>query len=372
MHVDRATRSLIGLGSASSSRVLNLAAISVAEMDKPAYHAAPFFLSPVLNESIILKHRLRNDEIDFFKKMRSVATKIIIPFEKTDLRVGGQSFFVGQRGFDGLLAGVGNYGSNDALHRDADVLRLIDELPSLDPFLLREHLRSNGITPAECYFAISDADQERMFQYAANEVRRLMVLAVGGADGAQIVPTNRMVSALLSSEVNDRLDPLRATLNLDPSEFNEGIFSWRGFLYYKWSLEEFWPSLITVLKELKAIKPAGKTTSEETVQIEDAKRAIIHGVKKHNEDVRRIIGVYDKAYANLIDKRDPKMFRAFLLDAPSLFLDMGEKLGAMSHVTSFWQYRFPPHARRTVQADELLTILWDFSQSFGAEMSVAA
>jgi hypothetical protein len=370
--VDRATRSLIGLGSASSSRVLNLAAISASEGEKPAYRTAPFFLSPVINESIILKHRLRGDETDVFKGRRSVATKIIIPFEKSDLRVGGRSFFVGQRGFEGLLASVGNYTSNEALHRDAEVLRLVDELPSLDPFLLREHLRANGVTAAECYFAISDADQERMFHYAANEVRRLMVLAVGGGDGAQIVPTNRMVSALLSNEVNDRLDPLRATLNLDPSEFNEGIFSWRGFLYYKWSLEEFWPSLIAVLKELKTIKPTGKATPDEAVQIEDAKRTIIHGVKRHNENVRRIIAVYDKAYASLIEKRDPKMFREFLLDAPRLFLDMGEKLGAMSHVTSFWQYRFPSRARKTVHAEELLTILLDFSQSFGAEMSAAA
>ena len=369
--VDRATRSLIGLGNASSSRVLNLSAIAMAGGTHPEYRAVPFFASPVINESIILKHRLRANETDFFKRPRSVATKIIIPFEKSDLRVGGRSFFVDQRGHEQLVRDIGNYGNDDALRRDLEVLRLIDLLPSLDPFLLREHLRTNGFEPSACYFAISNADQERMFQYAANEVRRLMVLAVGAQGGAGHAPTNRMVSALLSSEVSDRLEPLRITLGLDPSEFSEGVFSWRGFLYYKWSLEEFWPNLIAALRDLKTFRPAGKATAQESLQIEGAKRAIIQGVKAHNDDVRRIIGVYDSAYSHLIERQNPQMFRTFLLDAPKLFLEMGEKLGVMSHVTSFWQYRFPAHSK-VIAAEDLLGILLDFAQSFGVELSAAA
>lgn len=370
--IDRATRSLSGLGNASSTRVLNLSAFAVAEKDNPEYRKAPFFASQVINESIVLKHRLRTDELDFFKRPRTVATKIIIPFEKTDLRVGGRSFFVEQRGYESLLKEVGNYSSEDAIRRDLEVLRLIDMLPSLDPFLLREHLRANGFEPASCYFAISNADQERMFRYAANEVRRLMVLAVGTQGGVGHAPTNRMVSALLSNEVNDRLEPLRLTLNLDPSEFSEGIFSWRGFLYYKWSLMEFWPHLVNVLGELKKVKPVGVASTQDIAQIEAAKRSIIQGVRAHNEDVRRIIGVYDKAYGHLIERQDPQMFREFLLDAPKLFIEMGEKLGVMSHVTSFWQYRFPGNSYKTTAAEDLIAILLDFAQSFGVELSVAA
>jgi hypothetical protein len=128
-----------------------------------------------------------------------------------------------------------------------------------------------------------------------------------------------MVSALLSSEVSDRLEPLRITLGLDPSEFSEGGFSWRGFLYYKWSLEEFWPDLITALRDLKTFRPAGKATAQENLQIETAKRAIIRGVKTHNDDVRRIIDVHDNAHSHLVERQAPQMFRGFLLDARSCF-----------------------------------------------------
>ena len=65
-----------------------------------------------------------------------------MPFERSDLGLGGRSLFVGERGWmESLqeLAGV----SHD-LGRDAGVLEALDELPSLDPFLLREHMKRRG------------------------------------------------------------------------------------------------------------------------------------------------------------------------------------------------------------------------------------
>lgn len=50
------------------------------------------------------------------------------------------------------------------------VLQLLDAVPSLDPFLLREHLRNNQIDVADCYFAISEGDQERMHNFVSQEM----------------------------------------------------------------------------------------------------------------------------------------------------------------------------------------------------------
>jgi hypothetical protein len=240
-------------------------------------------------------------------------------------------------------------------------LDLIDKIPSLDPFLLREHLRSHDISPDPHYFEISDADQRRMFDFAASQVRRLTELA-GGA-GSHSSATSRMVAALLSSQVNEKLEPLRHTLQLNDIEFREGVFSWRGFLYYKWSLMEFWPSLIRSLKQLKVIKHVGPADSEQRAYFTSARGTIIAGAKQASDDIRGILGVYDKAYEGLIADRDPRIFRDFLLNAPSLFLEIGEKMGALSHITSFWSYRFPEGAPRMVDAEELSAIFQDFSKS---------
>ena len=187
---DRTVRFLGALGGASTSRVLNLLRIAQDQADNPEYSEKPLFVSPVINRSFLLKHRARSDETYLFSDPRSVATKIIIPFDQDDLRAGGRSLFVEQRGYVEALKLAGNY-SSEALERDLTVLRLLNAVPSLDPFLLREHLRNNSIEVAPCYFAISAGDQERMHRFVTQEMSKLIDLA-GGNDTS----SRRLVTAL--------------------------------------------------------------------------------------------------------------------------------------------------------------------------------
>ena len=68
------------------------------------------------------------------------------------------------------------------------------------------------------------------------------------------------------------------------------------------------------------------------------------------------------------------MAPAFLLQhklrgaLPHLFLEMGEKLGAISHIVSFWRYRFPPGMPTNVDPEELAVIFQDFCSGVGERM----
>jgi hypothetical protein len=364
---DRSHRSLTALIGASTSRVLNLAAIAAANADKPEHKAAPFFTASVMNSAILLKHRVRSDETYMFADSRSVATKIIVPFDLVDLRSGGRSFFVDQRGYHDALREIGHYNGREMEH-DLEVLRIVNSLPSLDPFLLREQLRAHGIECAECYFAISPADQKRMHEYVAAEIRKLINLATGGGGGGASgeSSTSRLVAALLSNAVDEKLEPLRQTLGMSTGDFREGVFSWRGFLYYKWCMEKFWPDIIGVLKAIKSVQPIGKLDSEQRAFLGFSQRNIIERVRDGGLSVKKILGVYDEAYDDLVRNQLPKTFRDFLLNAPHLFVELGEKVGLMTHIVSFWSYRFPDKASLNIDAEELTTIFQDFSSGFSA------
>src|SRR5690348_2372109 len=286
---------------------------------------------------------------------RNVCTKVIVPFDGNDLRAGGRSLLIGQHNYLEALRDAGQYYGRYDIDRDMRVLKLVDEIPSLDPFLLREKLRSHGITPDPRYFAISQNDQKRMFDYTAGELDRLTDLA-GGSENA----TSRMVAALLSNEVDEKLEPLRLTLSLGQSEFKEGVFSWRGFIYYKWCLSEVWPHLLACLTHLKALQPVGPVDAEQKAYLKSARQRILLGAKENNSAVRQLLQIYDDAYTGLLTGRDPQQFRKFLLNAPGLFVEIGEKMGVLSHIASFWRFRFPDPERATVDAEELVTILQDF------------
>lgn len=360
MPIERATRCLSAIGSASSNRVLNLNALAQRYAGDPAHHALPLFYSPIINAAIILKHRLRADESDVFHEHRSIATKIIIPFEKNNLRSGGRSMFVDQHDFEQLLSEIGNYRCAEDLARDLFVLRLLDALPALDPFLLREKLRSNEIRASSTYFEISAADQKRMYTYASREISRLTDLVNNGPRSAAAASTAKMVKALLSNEVNEKLEPMRATLGLHHAEFAEGVFSWRGFIYYKWNLNDFCPALVKSLREISSVSPCGKMSTDQNAYFAESKASIIRGIKANIDAVGEIVGIYDNAYDGMIELHDPKLFRDFLRAAPALFLEIGERMGVLSHISSFWRYRFPPGSAKRAEADEITAIFEDF------------
>ena len=356
---DRSIRFLSALGGASTSRVLNLLRIAADNVEKPEHLEKPLFVSPIINKAFLLKHRTQADETYLFASPRAVATKIIIPFDSTDLRAGGRSLFVDQRGYTEALRVVGNYNS-DELERDLSALRMLNAVQSLDPFLLREHLRMNKIEVAPSYFAISEGDRERMHYFVRQELSKLIALA-----GGDTTSSGRLVSAMLSNEIDERLEPLHLTLGLTGNDFREGVFSWRGFLYYKWSMGKFWPDVMGVLREINTIQPFGAMTPEQTVYLAAVRRNIIGMVRNNGNHVNKALGVYDASFGDLVENQSPKTFRDFLLSAPYMFLELSKKLGAISPIVSFWGYRFPPGGPTYIAADELAAIFRYFSCGFG-------
>lgn len=84
-------------------------------------------------------------------KSRTTATKVILPLVKTDLRAGGQSFFIGEERSAHILETY--FSDNPGLVReDLAILEILDDIPSMDPFLLREMLARNRYLLALEYF----------------------------------------------------------------------------------------------------------------------------------------------------------------------------------------------------------------------------
>ena len=362
---DRSFRSLSGLEkTASTSRVLNLAAVASQHADDPEYATSPFFRATTLNGAVIIKHRLRADEQFIFERSKRISTKLIIPFERTDLSLGGRSLFVGQRGWTDLLAQL--RGTQDDENRDIALLEALDELPSLDPFLLREHLKRRDFQIAACYFAISQADVDRMQRFVSSEISKLVELAYGGASGSSS-NISKLVSLLLSGQDDRRLEPLRLTLGLEGENFREGVFSWKGFLYYKWVLTSLWPELRSVIAELTEIKVVGPRDTEMLTQVKEIGGKVNQAILGQVRQVRSTLQVYDDAFGGLTQAGNPMAFRDFLLKSPDMFLSLGERTGMVSHIASFWRYRFPKGRPLRVELDELYDILQDFHHGLAGD-----
>jgi len=363
---DRVVRNLEHLrGSASTARVLNLLRVWEENGDSradgavrnPDWAARPIFRTPVLNRALIIKHRLRRNETDLFTGRRQVATKVVIPIDDEDLKTGGRYVFVNQIGFERMMAEAFGVAPT---HPDIETLRLIDKLPSLDPFLLREQLRRGGLDPAPCYFSISDSDLQRMQAFVHGEIEPLVTLSLGG-DTVAVASESaaRMAAKILSNTPGDQLEALRQTLRLAPEQYQEGVFCWKGFLYYKWTLSTLLGEVAVVAEAVRTIKPTGKIDRPAREHL-DRSRAVLRGrIIRTCDEVSRTLRVYDDAYARLTQEGRPTAFRDFLLDAPSMFAKLGDQLGAVQHIVSYWRFRFRP-AAHPPGVEELMDIFMDF------------
>jgi hypothetical protein len=361
---ERGVLSLSALKGASTARVLNLHHIGSGNAHNPEHWNKPLFVCPAINNAFLFKHGLRSDEKYLFTSKRAVVTKLVVPFDRKDLLAGGQAIFVDQRGYAETLRAAGNY-SSEMFERDDYVLRLLNAIPSFDPFLLRDRLLNDKIAVSPSYFAISQGDQDRMHKFVSMELAKLVsTTAAGNADS----PHERLVSAMLSSEIGETLEPLRAILDLTGNDFRDGIFSWRGFLYYKWSMDNFWPDVVPVLRQINEIQPQGSQTPDQKIFLTGVRKTIIASVRDAGHEVNKALTQYDHVFGELVANQSAKHFRDFLLSAPLMFLELGEQLGAISHIVSFWRYRFPTDSQCAVEASELVVILQDFATGFREKM----
>lgn len=352
-------------GSASTSRVLNLLAVWRAHRDEPQWAENPLFQNPHLNRSLIIKHRIRRDELDLFPRRRQVATKVVMPIDPGELRLGGRYVFVDQANFASMIREV--FGDSMP-ERDVETLRLLDRLPSLDPFLLREQLSRSGRSPAQVYFELTEADRKRMFAFAQAEIAPLVTMSMGENERNDHHAAV-LVSKILSNADGEEMEPLRLTLRLAKEEYAEGVFCWKGFLYYKWSRGEISREVDQVCQEVRTLKPVGPQDNETRAYLSRSRHVLAASITRALASVTKTLRVYDDAYAHLTDNGRPTAFREFLLDAPLLFTRLGEEVGTLQHIVSFWRYRFGPNAA-PVSVEELIDIFMDFEGSLSERNEV--
>ena len=254
----------------------------------------------------------------------------------------------------------------------ASVLEALDELPSLDPFLqLREHIKRRGFEISDTHFEISPGDLEKMQQFVGAEIGKLIDLAYKGRT-ANEANTARLVEALLSSRNDEKLEPLRLTLRLEGESYREGIFAWKGFLYYKWVLNSLWPKLRDVLVELMKVKVVGPRDSEHEALVRMMKVRLHDNIERQVKSVADYLRVYDGVFLELTKDGNATAFRDFLLKSPEMLVALGEGTGVVSHIASFWRFRFPKNKPLEANVGELMDILQDFESGLGGDVTAMA
>jgi hypothetical protein len=359
-------RSLTRLkATASTARVLSLSQIAEEHGQTPAYRSHPFFDHSILNRAIIIKHKLRADEPTLFDHHRTSGTKVLLPIDGDDLGIGAQSFFIGQIGYLALIEQ--SLGMRVDTHPgDFSTLKALDFLPSLDPFLLREHLKAINRTPAPCYFNVSDADLNGVVEFAVSEVANLAEMMCASPALLQKYSLKLARKIILNEDGRD-FEPLRQAMRLDPRAFDEGMFCWKAFIYYKWRMSVLEPKLPAVMKDLVARISRLRNGHPLKPMLLDNGRRVSANVGRSLQTVRSILEIYERAYLSMTQTGKTTEFRDFLVKSPNFFQDLGRSISGLDHVATYWTYRFPGGDCASAPGEELADILCDFDQGLSPD-----
>lgn len=347
----------------ATSRILDLHSIARRYEGHERHSDRPFFQHPRLNRCFVVKHTVRAHERPYVMSNQPVVTKIIVPLAQNDLSLGGHAVFVEEIGFAQKIRSLFELADEPHL-LDLDLIRLreLAALPSFDPFLLAERYRNHARPIDELYFSISDAEIERMEDSVARQIVSVVSLAFGEEDGANDDRAMRFTRQLLSCDMDGRLDRLRTSLDMTVPEFRDGIFGWRGVLYYRWCMQEALAALRNFITELRDVTIVG-ANAQEHGELQHMRRTIIDETRHRWASLSGVMHDYETVFGRFARGEDASGFRAFLLKAPGLFYDVGSDLSVVGHVPGYWSFWAREHGKDFLQAHEAATLFSEFIAS---------
>jgi len=365
----------------NSSRVLNLFELSTqraqlidgrdeenkADLDTIQHHVkGAFFLNPILNKAVIIKHRLNQDQRKSMADPDSfMGTKIFVRYGFDNSRDNsGKYMYLGERGSDAILQehfGLGrNSGSAEQIERDLNLLSIIDKLPSLDPFLLRERLIREGLGIDDHYFRMSSNETQKIKDDIIREFQPLVKVAFDERDDTKRL-TQLIINKMWLATDMSVLGPLLKALELEPENASEVFFAWKGFVYYKLLMRRLSGNFATFLVSLENVQPVSIPTAKAGDEINMLRPRIVSSLKQEYDLATAQIEMYNHAYRHeMIRLSRPRQFTQFLGRAGYQFERLGASVVGIEHAQTTWRRRFGMSKTVLVSANDLLEMLRDF------------
>jgi hypothetical protein len=335
----------------NSARVLNLIALEVdvaedaanaKETEKPQSSVVePFFLNSGLGKVIFVKHNLRPEEYDLFDERSVVETKVIVPFDKKRLELGGRSFFLGERAAKETLLGIFkiNPDARDPqTARDMKVLRVLSKVPSFDPFILREALRLAGLNVDPRYFAASYGEIKSATDAIYSDIGPLVKAALG--KNASADELERFVEQVWNVGGDGTKNLFFEALRIPRSEWHEIVFAWKALRYYRHRTYKEEDRLPQLARAIKTVRLTNNVNMCSTRELNELKQELVGNLlalqKRSQEDAER----FSLALVSAISDFDAKRFRQWLRALSLNIVKLGTDVTIFDQVVSYYMYEF--------------------------------
>jgi len=343
----------------STARVLNLNKIYEIAGKNNEYKLYPFFHNKILNRSIIVKHKLSSSEIHDYHELRPICTKLVIPIDTNNLKLGVYYVFVGQKDFMKILGQKLNKKEKD-IEEDIRRLNLIDSMVSLDPFVISECFKNNNIHISQLYFVIDQEIKSSIEAFIEEEVSPLIKMTFNEDKNSKYI-----VKKILSKSVEIEQISEKNGFDIYSHQIIQNFQSLKTILYYKWKMKYIYPKTLQFASDL--IKFIPKANYNSGVNLHRLKMGTFVNLYKLLKELQDTSDQYDESFQNNINQKNPELFLKFLSNAPNVLKIIAERVDALDHVIGFWRLLVPHGTRPNMNHYELAELLSDFESNLRVE-----
>lgn len=331
-----------------------------------------FFRSKVLNDLVLIKDTILEDGVR--TRQSAIGTKLYFPFNEGDIYEGGRTIFAHDSRLESTLVdtfGAGAF-AKEAIEEDLRILALLDKLPSLDPFLLKEAFRNEGLKTNEAYFDVSKEVWAEIELFILQRFEPLVKAAFPDAMSSDEM-ARTLIEKIWEARDLEALKPLIEAFRLPQGEALEIFSAWKGINFYSFQYERAKPAFVELLTWLRDLQiPHGASASEraELKLMQDlAKEQMRSEWQKADAILREYQVSYDKMFKQKVGSAE---FVAFLKNSNRKYWELGNSLGKCGHASYCWNVMSKRFAERKVPWESLRVIIRLLAKIFAPEKKALA
>jgi hypothetical protein len=336
--------------------------------------ASSFFLNKQLNNLVLIKDTLPESERRAAKS--PIGTKLYFPFNENDIYEGGRTVFASDRQLKPIL--VSHFGEGafnaEALAKDLRILAVLDRLPSLDPFLLKDVFLNDGIVINEAYFDVG-AEMWREIENFILARFEPVVSAAFPESRSSDEKARLLIGKIWEARDVVALKPLILAFRLPENEALEIFAAWKGINFYSFQYERAKAQFVDFLSWLKNLQFPPAVPANERDEAKTSLELIHTQLRSEWQKVDGILRNYQESYDKMFKlKQSSTEFVNFLKNSRKAYWDLGNGLGKTGHATYCWDVMSKRYKDRKLpweQMRELISLLAKILRPEQAATSVA-
>jgi hypothetical protein len=287
-----------------------------------------------------------------------VGTKLYIPYNRENVYEGGRTvFFHDPKLLEVLndLFGLRGSGIEEAdINHDLKILGILDRLPSLDGFLMRDALELDGVAANELYFEVSESERAVIREFVRRKFEPLVLKACGEQSGVND-KVNQLIDKVWEAKDKNALAPLIHAFRFPDEEALSLFASWKGINYYTFEYLRAKPQREEFALWLRdGAMPRNFVSKGDLDYLKQQRRSTTEGLRESWNTLESISRDYDTLYARFLTTPSGVTdFIGFLRRSRDIYWRMGDALSRINHAIHCWSIMTKSFPNRQLPADKL-------------------